>query len=225
MSPKAGRHAAISSLKGDGLPTSLWMVPYADLMSALMILFLVLFAASYGKASFKFLERAKKIVEQVGKAEVEAAAPGGPIVGAIEDEMDRLALKDFGMRVTSRYIHLTLPSPVLFRMGSARLTPSAKRYLMPLGRVIAKFPNPVLVAGHTDDLPIRGGSHNTNWELSAARAFSVIDFFVQRGLPPSRFQARGYGEYRPVDTNETADGRRNNRRIEIRLVREARKEP
>jgi chemotaxis protein MotB len=81
----------------------------------------------------------------------------------------------------------------------------------------------VLVGGHTDTVPIVGGRLRTNWELSAARAFSVIEFFAGQGLAPERFLARGYGEYRPVAPNDTEQGRRRNRRIEIRLVREVRK--
>ena len=68
-------------------------------------------------------------------------------------------------------------------------------------------------------LPIRGGRHKTNWELSAARSFSVIRFFLKKGLKPERFSARGYGEYRPVADNSTTTGRSKNRRIEIAIVR------
>jgi len=203
--------------------TGLWMVPYADLMTILMILFLALFAYSYNNAAG--MEKTLRKIEQVlaSAEDAEAAAANlaqAELASDIKDIMDGLALKDFGLRMTAHYIHITLPSPVLFRFGSDRLSPRAARVLAPLARVLANAPNAVIVKGHTDDRPIRRGPHKTNWELSAARAFSVIRFFTRKGLPPKRFHARGYGEYRPATDNSTLAGRRKNRRIELTIVRE-----
>ena len=81
-----------------------------------------------------------------------------------------------------------------------------------------------MVSGHTDDKPLVRSRLRNNWELSAARAFAIGQFFVERGLPPERFNARGYGQQRPVDTNLTPEGRGRNRRIEISIVREVKKD-
>ena len=181
--------------EGAQLDTGLWMVPYADLMSNLMILFLAMFAYSYAAQS---AERDR-----------------------VPKEVKGLKLKEMGVSVTAKYVSLTLPAPILFGEGSDQLSTEGERALAPIARLLAALPNPVLVAGHTDDRPIRGGRHKTNWELSAARAFAVIDYFKAAGIPPERFRARGYGEFRPVGDNATPAGRSLNRRIELSIVREA----
>ncbi|MDE2292009.1 MAG: flagellar motor protein MotB [Elusimicrobia bacterium] len=170
------------------------MVPYADLMSNMMILFLALFALQY--------------------------ASHGALFDPVSKKVAGLKLSQMGVRTTDRYIHLTFPAPVLFSEGSAELTQEGRRDLAPLAELFAGLANPVLVSGFTDDRPIVSGRYRTNWELSAARAFAVIEFFTTRGLPASRFRARGYGEFRPVADNATPKGRRLNRRIEISLIRE-----
>jgi chemotaxis protein MotB len=205
--------------------TGLWMVPYADLMTILMILFLALFAYSFNNAPE--VEKTLRQIEQVLATEEESGKAAANLREAelavdIKDMMEGLQLKDFGLRITAHHIHISLPSPVLFRLGSDRLSPEAARVLSPLSQVLAGVENPVIIKGYTDNLPIVGGTHQTNWELSAARSFSVIRYFARRGLSPKRFQARGYGEYRPVADNETAEGRGKNRRIEITVVREVR---
>ncbi|MBI3288656.1 MAG: OmpA family protein [Elusimicrobia bacterium] len=206
--------------------TGLWMVPYADLMTTLVILFLALFAYSYSHKPPEY-ERAVAHLQQEmdsGSDFARVRAEETDLAVRIKQEMDRLALRDFGLRVTSRHIHIQLPEPVLFALGSATLNSDAGKVLEPLAKIIAAMPNPVLVSGHTDDKPLRHARLRNNWELSAARAFSVGQFFIERGLPPERFHARGYAEQRPVDSNLTAQGRARNRRIEISILREIKKE-
>ena len=207
------------------LDTGLWMVPYADLMSNMMILFLALFATAYtsnGSAVDAAMsqvqqEMAKEAAAKSSKARLEESK----LALELQKVMSGITLDEMGVRVTRRYIHLTLPAPVLFEEGSDRLSEEGRRALTPLARLMATVPNPILVAGHTDDRPILSGHHKTNWELSAARAFAVIEHLRGEGLAPGRFRARGYGEFRPVADNATPQGRRRNRRIELSLVREA----
>lgn len=210
------------SVGSAGSEEGLWMVPYADLMTILMILFLALFAYAFNDSTG--VEKTLRQIEHAFASgdEAEAAAANlreAELAVDVQQAMKGLALKDFGLRITSHYIHITLPNPVLFRLGSDRLSPSASTILKPLAGVLATAPNAVIVKGHTDNLPIRGGKHKTNWELSAARSFSVIRYFIRQGLKPKRFSARGYGEYRPVADNSTTTGRSKNRRIEITIIR------
>ena len=74
------------------------------------------------------------------------------------------------------------------------------------------------VDGHTDRLPIRVGPFVSNWELSAARAISVVEFLVREGIPPERLAAAGFGEFRPLDTRDDEIAYRRNRRIEFKLT-------
>lgn len=205
--------------------TQLWMIPYADLMSTLVLLFMSLFAMSYTDRQPEY-DRALAHIEQEmsGGGQAVERLKETELAVKIKVELDRLALRDFGVQVTARRVRLTLPSPVLFSEGSSNLGPDAARVLAPLARLFAECHNPVLVEGHTDDVRIVGGRFRTNWELSAARSFSVIEFLIGRGLTPVRFHARGYGEHRPAASNLTPEGRRQNRRIEISLIRETRKD-
>ena len=202
------------------------MVPYADLMSTMVILFLALFAYSYTQTPPEYQRAIAHLQKEMdaGSDFARVRADESDLAVTIKQEMDKLALRDFGLRVTTDRIDLRLPEPVLFAPGAASLNPEAARYLEPLAKVLAGIPNPVLVSGHTDDKPLLRSRLRNNWELSAARAFSVGQFFIERGLSPERFNARGYGEQRPVDTNATPEGRAHNRRIEISIVREVRKE-
>ena len=205
--------------------TQLWMVPYADLMSTLVLLFMSLFAMSYAERPPEYDRALARIeIELSDDVQARERLKETELAVKIKVELDRLALRDFGVQVSSRRVRLTLPSPVLFAEGSARLAPDAARVMTPLARLFAECRNPVLVEGHTDDVRIVGGRLRTNWELSAARSFSVIEFLIGRGLTPTRFQARGYGEHRPTASNLTPEGRRQNRRIEISLIRETRKD-
>lgn len=205
--------------------TGLWMVPYADLMSTLVILFLALFAYSYGEKRPEYEVAVSRMQEELHETEAaKRRAREAKTVLDVKEEFERLALKDFGVRVSATNVLLLLPAPVLFEEGSAKLSPGAGRVLRPLARLFAGAENPVLVAGHTDDRPIGRARWVDNWELSAARAFSVCEYLGRRGLDPKRCLARGYGEHRPTAPNDTPEGRAKNRRIEISLIRGVKEE-
>lgn len=206
--------------------TQLWMVPYADLMSTLVLLFMSLFAYSYANKTPEYDRALAKVEQEISNGKHEQAAARKvaetEIAVQMKKELEGLRLKDFGVQVDQRYVRLTLPAPVLFGEGSVRVGPEGAAVLAPLAKLLARSPDPVLVEGHTDDLPISGARFRSNWELAAGRSFAVIDFFIAQGLPAERFQARGYGEHRPVASNATPEGRARNRRIEISLVRSSR---
>lgn len=205
--------------------SGLWMVPYADLMTTLVILFLALFAYAYVQPPPEYERALAHMQQDVDSTEhARVRADETDLAVNIKQEMDRLALRDFGLRVSARRIDILLPEPVLFAQGSATLNPGAGKVLEPLAKLFAGMPNSVLVSGHTDDKPLVRSRLRDNWELSAARAFSVGQFLVERGLPPERFHARGYGEQRPLGSNLTSEGRARNRRIEISIVREIKRE-
>ncbi len=215
-------HISLLAKKSEETSASLWMVPYADLMTNMMILFLALFALTVHNTpkTNQTLQRMKQAFKGELSANESLRLRESELAVTLEETLRGLALTDFGVRVTSRYIHLSLPSPVLFSEGGYRLSTGSRRVLAPLGELFGSVPNTVLIGGHTDSQRILSGPYQTNWELSAARAFSVIEFFTNEGMEPRKFQARGYGEHRPIATNDTEEGRARNRRIEIRIVRE-----
>lgn len=113
-----------------------------------------------------------------------------------------------------RGVLLELQDRVLFDSGQAILRPDGLELLSKLVTLFAEMPNEIAVEGHTDNVPISTPEFPTNWELSTARSARVVRYFVEiHGLTPERFAAIGYGEFRPTDSNATAEGRSRNRRV------------
>jgi len=114
---------------------------------------------------------------------------------------------------------INLPQDILFASGSADLGADGRRTLAEVAGVLAEFQDRRFqVEGHTDDRPISTAQFPSNWELSAARALSVVKLLVAQGVSPENLSGAGYGEYHPVAVNETVEGRRLNRRIEIVML-------
>ncbi len=106
-------------------------------------------------------------------------------------------------------------SQMLFDSGDAQLSEQARRALDTVGQVLLGNPYPIRVEGHTDNRPIHTAQYPSNWELSSARAASVVNYFSGLGIAPGRMAAVGYGEFRPKADNRTAAGRAKNRRVTL----------
>lgn len=124
--------------------------------------------------------------------------------------------EDIMLRMEERGIVMELPEKILFDTGRAELKPDFLYTLELLAELLSRLHNQIIVEGHTDNVPIRTFLYPSNWELSVARSVSVARYLVeQHGLDPGRFIATGYGEYHPLDSNETPEGRARNRRVNI----------
>lgn len=137
------------------------------------------------------------------------------------------ALREAGLgglasaELTERGVAITFQEQVFFDLGKADLRVEGRDLLRRLAPILAEVPGTILVEGHTDDLPIRGGPFASNWELSTARATRVVRFLAeQAGLDPRRLAAAGYGEWRPRYPNDSEAHRARNRRVEIVLLRQ-----
>ncbi len=108
-----------------------------------------------------------------------------------------------------------ISTDILFGSGVAQLSPVAQGVLSRLAGALKPWPNPIRVEGHTDNRPIATAAFPSNWELSAARAASVVHLFMDPGVGPERLAVIGFGEYRPGMPNTTAGGRNANRRVEV----------
>jgi chemotaxis protein MotB len=118
-------------------------------------------------------------------------------------------------------LRLNLSQNILFRSGAVALEPYGVEVLKKVSSQLHRFPQTVEVQGHSDDVPLSTSlarRWGTNWELAAARAASVVRLFESEGVDPTRMRAVSYGEHEPVASNDTAEGRAANRRIEIRLI-------
>ena len=116
------------------------------------------------------------------------------------------------------WVEIEMNSKILFSSADSELEEEAFPALKALAGVLKKLPNSIDVEGHTDNLPISNDTFRSNWELSAARAASVVHLFTRYGVNPSRLSSIGYAEFRPVDTNETAEGRIRNRRVKVVIL-------
>lgn len=120
--------------------------------------------------------------------------------------------------VEERGLVITFLAEVLFDSGKSEIRSEGKEILEKVGRVIREegITNDIGIEGHTDNEPIKYSGYKSNWELSTARATSVLHYLIDNsGLEPGRLSATGYGEYRPVATNQTPQGRQKNRRVEL----------
>ena len=110
---------------------------------------------------------------------------------------------------------------ILFESGQAILNPQGMHILSLMGQILMNnknFFSQIQVEGHTDNIPINNEKFQNNWELSSARAISVVRYLLTKfKLDPQLFSANGYAEYNPINTTDTPEGRRKNRRIEIVL--------
>jgi chemotaxis protein MotB len=230
-----------------------WLITYADLITLLMVFFVVMYSMSRTDAE-KFKQLASGLTQVFGKPAVSAVGVGGqPIVGnsilpnksdgdarkgsrnqkadgdvrsrrmqTLKGDLDALMEKrGLSKSVTTKVdpkgpkLVMELADSLLFDPGSADLTPAAIELLKPVGEVLAAREYNIHVEGHTDNVPISGRYRN-NFELSTARAVNVIMMLTETaGLAPQLFSASGYGEYRPLATNDTVEGRAKNRRVDF----------
>jgi chemotaxis protein MotB len=128
----------------------------------------------------------------------------------IQDKQVRLAMQEKGLVIT-------VVSEVLFDSGKAKLKPESLATLDKVATILNENvpENNIDIEGHTDNEPIKHSKWKSNWELSAHRALSVLEYLEEKGVSSSRLSASGYGEYQPVASNETKEGRQMNRRVEI----------
>ena len=116
-------------------------------------------------------------------------------------------------------------SEVLFQSGSAELETEGQIQLQQLAETLLEISNEIpkeinwilRIDGHTDNVPIKTEKFPSNWELSTARAISVVKFIIKQGIPENRLVAAGFGEFQPLDNNQTISARSKNRRIELKL--------
>ncbi len=194
----------------------LWLIVLADMMTNLMLFFLVMYALTLQGPKAREAMAATFDAKDV----VAPAAPAPPAPELAESAAAAELKALFAdTTVDERVIRVRLRDSLLFPFAEASLAPAAADRLARLARVLKEMPNTVVVEGHTDDVPVTNMTYKSNWELSVARAGSVIERLAAEGVPAPRLVASGYGEHRPLADNATADGRARNRRVEILILR------
>ncbi|RHW33332.1 hypothetical protein D1B31_20675 [Neobacillus notoginsengisoli] len=221
-----------------------WLIPYADLLTLLLALFIVLYAASTIDAakyqsimeSFKSELTGTKIPDNNA-----GLSPQLPAENSEEEKQDkkqndseldglRVKLENYirdnkleavvSLQESKKGVEVSLKDLILFDSGRAELKERSFKTLDGIVGLIKTVPNPVSIEGHTDNVPATNTVFRTNWELSAARAASVLYYFESKNIEPKRLQFSGYGEYHPLVPNNSDVNRQANRRVTIVILRQ-----
>jgi chemotaxis protein MotB len=239
-------------------PDESWLLPYSDLMTLLLALFIVLYAASSANISkFDELSRAFKTAFSSGLGvldnstilETNSAAKrttenqtrkssNGKTAreNLQQQEQQNLELlkkqldqyiKTNGLSsqlntlLNQSELLITIRDNALFTSGSAKLKPDSEKLGAAIGHMLQSYPDyEILVTGHTDNEPINTAEFPSNWELSSKRAINFMKVLLANpAFDPRRFSATGYGEFRPLESNDTDAGRAKNRRVEVSILR------
>jgi chemotaxis protein MotB len=139
--------------------------------------------------------------------------------GEIETLIGKKGLGDkVAVEFTQGQLILKMGDAILFENGQAVLRPEARVVLGEIGVLFLKSDSHILIEGHTDDVPIKGGLYPSNWELSSARASSVVRFLEELGVNSDRFSVMGYNKFQPVVPNTSVKNRSQNRRVVLKLT-------
>jgi chemotaxis protein MotB len=231
--------------KPGGSSRDRWLISYADYVTLLLAFFVTIYAISQLDNSKLLqaqhsIQRALNAPVFLGGFPLEPGVGDLPIPGAQGDlpeaglraspqtQIEELAREvqeslrdqafhqDIRLMITGRGLVIHLPEFLFFDTGEAQIRPEAEPLLDRLAELLRRIPNPVVVEGHTDNVPIHNPQFPSNWELSVHRATSLVRYLVEKQhLDPSRFAAAGYGEYAPLASNDEDTGRRLNRRVDI----------
>jgi len=116
-------------------------------------------------------------------------------------------------------ITIRISESMLFEPGTDRIMKEGLPVIDEVASVLRELPNSIRVEGHTDNVPVNTERFPSNWDLSSARAITILKYFIsEHGYDPRKLSALGFGEYRPVDTNDTPSGRFKNRRVDIMVL-------
>ena len=161
------------------------------------------------------LERLKMTKEELSTLKDGYAALEKSLSKEISEQKVSLGIEEKGLVIT-------FVDSVLFDSGKAKLRSTASKSLDKVVKVCRRqvADREIGIEGHTDNQPIKYSGWKSNWELSTARATSVLHYLVKKGISPERLSATGFGEFRPVTTNKTAEGQQKNRRVEIVILPE-----
>jgi chemotaxis protein MotB len=160
----------------------------------------------------------RKQAEEIARSQAESLALDNVANGISTAMSDLIRSNLVIVRRNGTTIEVEIRTDILFPSGSATLSPSAVDVIRKLSRSLAPLPNPIRVEGHTDSQPIDTAAFPSNWELSSARAASVVHLIANSGIDPARLSVIGHAQYSPAQSNATVAGRNANRRVLIAIL-------
>lgn len=229
--------------QGGGAPE--WMVTFSDAMTLLMVFFILLFSMSTidEKKEQALTSAFNNVFNGGGNNPIMGEGVGDDVLmnsgedtqsaqQSQEEEqqasllqllnqiIEQKGLQDYvSVEKVERGVSVILVDSLLFQSGRADLKAESKEVLLDIAAVLNEIDNQIIIEGHTDNLPIHTYMFASNWELSTARAVVVTRFLVENaGVNPTRISAQGYGEFRPIVSNDTAENKARNRRVNILIL-------
>lgn len=230
--------------RDDGHVDESWLLPYSDLLTLLLALFIVLFASSsIDEAKFSQISSVFNQIFEGGTGVMDNAAPT-PVpmpkdsageenenssyledqqsLEATQDKLDEyIAVHElenqFQTKLTEEGLLITIRDSILFESGKATIKTEYETLAKDISDLLVfEKPRQIVVTGHTDNVPINSAEFPSNWELSMMRAINFLKTIVSEDkMDPQLFSVKGYGENKPVASNDTAEGRSKNRRVEV----------
>ena len=221
----------------EGAPA--WVVTFGDLMSLLLCFFVLMLSFSeMDRKKYKIVSGSLKHAFGIQKKVPVFESPKGQkmiakefdqsiVTAKIEDEIVGPIMEELrsnigfeedlvDLDVTEDQVTIRLMGETTFDTGKAKIKPQFKLLLIKLGVILKTAPGDIVIVGHTDNVPLVGGRFRSNLGLSIARSGNVAEFLLHNSsIEPDRVSTMGFGEYRPIASNATPQGREKNRRVEI----------
>ncbi|MBI9032332.1 OmpA family protein [bacterium] len=187
------------------------LVPYSDMMTLLLIFFVFFYLIKDTELGWQNVseEQSKKMLSE------NEVAVDSTLYEQVADLNEKV---------------ISIPGEILFESGDADLKWSSQATLLEIAEDIEKIISDgdnwsIRIEGHTDNVPISTSRYSSNWELSTARALSIVKFFLRNNyFSPDQLQIMGYGEFKPISPNDTKENRERNRRVEIKLSKQRKEE-
>lgn len=225
-----------------------WLLTMGDMNNLLLCFFIVLMGEEVTVKGQEFLYVLSSFKGNVGIMAGGSSVTAGPLmqmghnIMALPSSQQQLrmsmmlkkAVESFKPEIESKFVRIrederglviTLCSDAFFQPGSARLKEDTRPILAKVAKIINKVDNYVRIEGHTDNAPLTVTKskerYRSNWELSSARALNILHYLTdEESVRPSQLSSVAFGEYRPIDENETPQGRAYNRRVDIVILKE-----
>ena len=229
-------YQGISEGVEEGAPA--WVVTFGDLMSLLLCFFVLLLSFSeMDRNKYRIVSGSMKNAFGIQRKKPVFESPKGqrmiskefdqaivlikiqdlidPLIQDMEEEFEEFK-GSIDIEVEEDEVTIRMMGEATFDTGKAKLRKEFVPLLLKIGEVLSKTKGEIIIAGHTDNVPLIGGQFKSNLGLSMARAGSVAEYLLKStSIDPKRLSTMGFGEYRPIESNDTDEGRQKNRRVEI----------
>jgi chemotaxis protein MotB len=198
-----------------------WLLPYADFITLLFVVFVTMYAMERARDRQRVAHQAQQqptiSVPPQRAVSIPLPPEDKPLLNDLRTNLSAESRNGFlTLSADLRGVVIALNDQTLFRPGEARIQASAETSFDTIGRVLSRYPNHILLEGHTDSVPIHNALFRSNWELSTARSMAVMQLLERNAdIPPSRFSIGGSADNSPVTDDISEPGRARNRRVEI----------